>query len=204
MRPLVRRLLAPLWYLLAALFLMEAWLWDNLAPVVAWIVRRLPFQAFKDAVAAGIARLPPWLTLLVFAIPGLVLLPFKLAGVWLIGTGHVILGFAAFFLAKTVSLAVTAFLFEVCRPKLMEMSWFRRLYALVMRGRAWAHEMLAPFSRRIRAVKRLFLAKVEAWRGRGGAFGRMARRLRARAQRVVRPAEVRTGARPSEKRRRGP
>jgi hypothetical protein len=183
MNATLKRLLRPLWYLLAAIFLLEAWLWDTLAPAVAWLVRRLPFQALKDAIAAGIARLPPWLTLFIFAIPGLILLPFKLVGLWLIGTGHPLLGVAVFFLAKTVGLAVTAFLFETCRPKLMELAWFRRFYGLVMRARAWAHRMLEPFVRRIRAVKRLVAARVAALGSGNGSFGRMVRRLRTRARR---------------------
>jgi hypothetical protein len=183
MKLLMRRLLRPLWYLLAAILLVEAWLWDSLAPVVAWFVRVLPFRALKEAIASGIARLPSWLTLFVFAIPGLILLPFKLLGLWLIGTGHPVLGIATFFLAKTVGLAVTAFLFETCRPKLMELAWFRRFYDLVMRGRVWAHRMLAPFTRRIRAMKVLIARKVAALSSGNGAFGRMTRRLRARARR---------------------
>ncbi len=188
MGPMLRRLTRPFWYLLAAIFLFEAWLWDTLAPAVGWLVRALPFKTLKEAIATGIARLPPWLTLFVFAIPGLVLLPFKLVGLWLIGTGHPLLGVAVFFLAKTVGLAVTAFLFETCRPKLMELAWFRRLYDVVMRGRAWAHRMLEPFMRRLRALKVVIARKVAALLPKGGAFGRMARRLRQRARSRSQPA----------------
>ena len=34
---MMRRLLQPLWVLLAVIFLIEAWLWDHLEPIVARI-----------------------------------------------------------------------------------------------------------------------------------------------------------------------
>jgi len=35
---MMRRLLQPIWVLLAVIFLIEAWLWDHLEPIVAWFV----------------------------------------------------------------------------------------------------------------------------------------------------------------------
>jgi len=176
----VRVLLRPIWFLLALVFLVEAWLWDHLAPPIARLVALLPFKPLRDAIAAAIARLPAWLTVFVFAIPGLVLLPFKLAGLWLIATGHPLLGLLAFLLAKTVGLAITAFLYETCRPKLMELAWFRSLSAWLARLRDWALRQTAPARRRIRALKRLIISKVAPWRRRGRG---LASRLRARVHR---------------------
>lgn len=153
MSPTTRRLLRPLWFFLALLFLAEAWIWERLKPVVAWLVGLVPFERFKAAVAAGIAKLPPYATLLVFAIPGLLLLPFKLAGLWLIGGGHVIAGGLVFLLAKTVGLAVTAFLFETCRPKLMDLGWFVRFYAFILRIRDWARQQTEPARRWMRMIR---------------------------------------------------
>ena len=147
MSPTTRRLLRPLWFFLALVFLAEAWIWERLKPVVAWFVGLIPFERFKTALAAGIAWLPPYATLLVFAIPGLLLLPLKLAGLWLIGGGHVIAGGLVFLMAKTVGLAVTAFLFETCRPKLMELGWFVRFYALMLRLKDWARRQTEPAQR---------------------------------------------------------
>ena len=50
-----------------------------------------------------------------------------------------------FFLAKTAGVGSAAFLFEICRPKLMELAWFVRVYALGMRVRHWAHVQVEPF-----------------------------------------------------------
>ena len=65
----MRRLLKPLWVLLALVFLFEAWLWEHLKPVVGWFVDKIPWDAFKARLAAGIERLPPLATLLVFLVP---------------------------------------------------------------------------------------------------------------------------------------
>ena len=47
---MMRRLLQPFWVLLAVIFLIEAWLWDHLEPVVARIVALIPLRDFKHAV----------------------------------------------------------------------------------------------------------------------------------------------------------
>ena len=43
-------------------------------------------------------------------------------------------------LAKLVGLGVTAFIFEVTKDKLLQMAWFRRVYAFFLWARDWAHE----------------------------------------------------------------
>ena len=45
---MLRRLLQPFWVLLAIVFLIEAWLWDHLEPVVAKLVAWLPLRQFKQ------------------------------------------------------------------------------------------------------------------------------------------------------------
>jgi len=59
-------------------------------------------------------------------------------------------------LAKVVSLGVTAFIFDLTRPKLMQLAWFARFYNWVMRGLAWAHDLTEPVKRRIRTWFRMF------------------------------------------------
>jgi len=83
----VRRVLRPILIFLAILFLIEAWLWDRLEPIVAWIVDRIPLQRLKRRIAASIDHLPPPATLAVFIVPFVVLLPLKLFAIWLITEG---------------------------------------------------------------------------------------------------------------------
>lgn len=172
---MLRRLLKPLWFVLALVFLIEAWLWDHLQPVAAWIVARIPLRAIKAWLAARIAELSPALALVVFLIPAIVLLPFKLGGVWLLGHGYWLSAFTVLVAAKLVGVGVAAFIFDVTRPKLLEMAWFRQLYEWVLRVRAWADALVAPARARIRA----FIA-----RGRAGALRRILMQMQ-RFRRVV-------------------
>jgi hypothetical protein len=173
MRPL-HRLLRPLLILLALVFLFEAWLWDHLAPIVGWIVARIPLRALKEKLGAFIERLPPAATLVVFIIPILVLLPFKILGVWLLAHGHWLDALAVLAIVKVVSLGVTAFVFDLTRPKLLQMEWFRRFYDWVMRGIAWAHALVDPIKRRLRIWFRMFSPK------RASRTLRLLRRIRRR------------------------
>jgi hypothetical protein len=172
----MRRLLRPLWFLLAVIFLVEAWIWDRLGPVVGRVIALLPLEAIRRHLEQAIERLPPYATLLVFAIPAVVLFPFKLAALWLLGNGHLLAGGATFLLAKTVGLAVTAFLFNACKPKLLEIGWFARLYALMLRLKLWASLQTAPARAWILTVKRQIL-------GERGRFGLQFARLRRRVGR---------------------
>src|SRR5262245_5283216 len=115
------RVTRPLWIFLAVVFLIEAWLWDRLRPVVAWIVGLVPLTALKARLKASIERLPPAATLVVFVVPPVVLFPLKLAGLWLFGHGHWVLACAVLVLAKLTGLGVTAFVFEATKPKLLQL-----------------------------------------------------------------------------------
>jgi hypothetical protein len=75
-----------------------------------------------------------------------------------------------------VSLGVTAFIFDLTRPKLLQMDWFRRLYEAVMRGLAWAHALVDPIKRRLRLWFRIFAPK------RAGRTLRLLLRIRRRVQ----------------------
>jgi hypothetical protein len=175
----MRRLTRPLLILLALVFLFEAWLWSHLAPIVAWIVARLPWREFKLRVAAAIERLPPATTLVVFVVPVVLLLPLKFLGLWLLSRGAWLSALAMLAVAKVVSLGVTAFIFEVTRPKLLQLAWFRWLYAHVLAWLAWAHGLIDPIKERIRARLKIF-APQRAGRA-AKLFWRIRRRMRARA-----------------------
>jgi hypothetical protein len=54
-RGILRKLVRALWVVLAVLFLIEAWLWDHLEPVVARVVGLIPWQGVKSALVRLIA-----------------------------------------------------------------------------------------------------------------------------------------------------
>src|ERR1700722_1092986 len=80
----LRALIRGFWVVLAVLFLIEAWLWGHLEPVVERLVALIPWQGLKATLVRVIARLSPQLTLVVFAIPFFLLMPVKFLEVWLI------------------------------------------------------------------------------------------------------------------------
>src|ERR1044072_3494431 len=74
----------PFWVLLAVIFLIEAWLWDHLEPIVARVVALIPLARFKQWLTERVDALSPALTLIVFAVPIIPLFPLKLVGLWLL------------------------------------------------------------------------------------------------------------------------
>jgi hypothetical protein len=152
----MRRLKHLLLVVLAIVFLVEAWLWRHLHPIVEAIVARIPLRRVKAWVADGIRRLPPAATLVVFVVPVALLFPFKLLGLWLLAHKHWFAATVVLVLAKLVGVAVTAFVFEVTRPKLLRMAWFRWLYEHVLVWLDWAHSLVDPIKQRIKRMVRLF------------------------------------------------
>jgi hypothetical protein len=175
MKPMMRRILHPLVVLLALIFLIEAWLWDHLEPVVARIVARIPFKRFKLWLAQRIERLSPALTLLVFLVPVVLLFPLKLAGAWLLMHHYWISALALIVFSKFLSVGVAAFIFDLTRPKLLQMGWFRRVYELILDVRRRAGELVAPVTARIKAI----VAGLRA--DSSSRWVRRIRRLRSRA-----------------------
>lgn len=173
----MRRLLRPLLVLLALVFLFEAWLWTHLAPVVAFIVARIPLHALKAAIAAWIEALSPAATLVVFVLPEVVLLlPLKFLELWMLAHRHWFGAIAVLLLAKVIGVGVAAFIFDVTRPKLLELAWFRRLYERVMAWLDWAHELIDPIKRRLRSYFRMWAPQ------RAGRTLRLLARIRRRMQ----------------------
>ncbi len=118
MRRLLRLALIPL----ALVFLFEAWLWERLAPIVAWIVACVPLERLKAQIAIRIEDLPAAATLGIFVLPVLLLLPFKFFALWALAHGH----------------------------WLEAVAWFRRLYDRVLGWLAAAHALTDPIGRRLK------------------------------------------------------
>jgi hypothetical protein len=175
---MLRRLLQPFWILLAIIFLIEAWLWDHLEPIVARVVAAIPLRTFKHWLADRVDSLSPAMTLIVFIVPVIPLFPLKIAGLWLLAHEHWMSAVFTILFAKFLGVGVTAFVFDVTRPKLLEMAWFERLYDFVMGLRAKAKALVDPVKMRI----------VELLRGEGEGWSSRTLRLIQRFRRSVREA----------------
>jgi hypothetical protein len=160
---MLRRLLQPVWVLLAIIFLIEAWLWDHCEPIVARVVAAIPLARFKQWLTERVDALSPAMTLIVFAVPIIPLFPLKLVGLWLLAHQYWASAVFTILFAKLLGVGVTAFIFDVTRDKLLEMPWFERLYELVLRVRAKATAMVNPIKRRIRE---LIAGNGEGWSSR--------------------------------------
>jgi len=151
---MMRRILQPIWVLLAIIFLIEAWLWDHLEPIVAWFVALLPLRAFKQWLAERVDTLSPAMTLIVFVVPVIPLFPLKLVGFWLLAHEYWMSAALTIIFAKFLGVGVAAFVFDVTRDKLLEMDWFETLYEFVLEVRAKARELVDPIKSRLRDMLR--------------------------------------------------
>jgi len=175
---MMRRLLQPIWVLLAVIFLIEAWLWDHLEPIVAAVVARVPLRAFKAWLAERVDTLSPAMTLIVFIVPVIPLFPLKLIGLWLLANEYWVSAILTIIFAKFLGVGVAAFIFDVTRDKLLEMAWFEKLYDFIIGLRAKASALVEPIKLRIKA----------ALRGDGGGWSSRMLRLIQRFRKSVHEA----------------
>jgi hypothetical protein len=175
---MMRRLLQPIWVLLAVIFLIEAWLWDHLEPIVAAVVARVPLRTFKAWLAERVDTLSPAMTLIVFIVPVIPLFPLKLIGLWLLANEYWVSAILTIIFAKFLGVGVAAFIFDVTRDKLLEMAWFEKLYEFIIALRAKASALVDPIKLRIK----------EALRGDGGGWSSRMLRLIQRFRKSVHEA----------------
>jgi hypothetical protein len=148
----MRRLLQPIWVLLAIIFLIEAWLWDHLEPIVAAFVALIPLRTFKQWLVERVDTLSPAMTLVVFIVPVIPLFPLKLVGLWLLTHEYWISAILTIIFAKLLGVGVAAFVFDVTRPKLLQMRWFEKLYEFIIALRVRANALVDPIKLRIKQI----------------------------------------------------
>ena len=184
MEILKRRLLSAFWFTLALLFLLESWLWDHVKEWLRAGARALEIDRFEPWLTRLVAKLSPPMTLAIFAVPAATVLPFKIAALALIAKGHILVGLVAIFVAKTLALGVTAFLFDICRDKLLQMPWFAKFYSVMLNVQAWAHALVAPAREQIHEMAAYVRSRVALVLGDGkSSFSRRLAHLRELARR---------------------
>jgi hypothetical protein len=135
----VRRMLrAPLLILAFLWVVLEETIW-HWASLLGARLARLPVFA---ALERMVLRADPHVVLLLFLIPLLGLIPLKLAAVWLIGGGHPVQGILLLLGAKFAGTALSAHLYAVAEPKLMQIPAFARVRGMVAALLARAHAYL--------------------------------------------------------------
>lgn len=172
----LKRLLTPPFIILAAVLLwFWEWLWEPLERVMAkigqWPLLRL--------VEAWIGRAPRYVALACFLIPGAVLLPFKLIGLYFLGHGAPLLGVGTFLTAKVVGTALVARIFALTKRQLLEIAWFARAYAGVVRFKTYVFDTLHQHPVYLRTRSMLLALRLRLQGVRRGLFFHSMRRWRA-------------------------
>jgi hypothetical protein len=138
MKAKLKKILAAPFVLLAAIFiLLEDWLWDDLLRLAAAVGRLPVFRQLEML----IANLPPYAALTMFATPSLLLIPVKLAALWLIAHRQPALGFLTAATAKVIGTALVARIYSLTHKKLLLIGWF-----------AWLHERFVAFKVKVYSV----------------------------------------------------
>lgn len=157
-----RRCLRGGFAVVAALWLfLEEWVWDGLVALTKWIARLPVFRGLE----ARIQRLGPKAAMAAFVVPWLLMLPIKVLGLWLFGTGRFWAGVAVFVVGKLVGTAVLARLFTLTRPALLQIGWFRRLYDWFtrVRDRVYAYVRSLRTYQAVRKWLGAVRTRVRAW-----------------------------------------
>jgi hypothetical protein len=100
----------------------------------------------------------------------------NILGAWLTGTGHPLAGACILIGAKLVGTAVLARLFALCRPSLLTVNWFRRVYEGIGRVKQRLYSS-GPWQAVVRwknRIKERLQRLTHRWRG-----GHLKRRWRA-------------------------
>jgi hypothetical protein len=121
----VNRLLKPVILLLATVyFMVDAIVMVAARPVAGWLSGRRIFSGLK----AWIVSLPPYPTLVLFAVPVVLLEPAKPCAAYFAATGHLIIGLSVLAVGEILKLVIIERLFSVSRDKLLSIPAFAWVY----------------------------------------------------------------------------
>ncbi len=185
-------LLAPFVYTAALLLLLEEWLWDASKRLSA----RLPLIPFIVRLEAWVAGVPPYVALVIFVLPSLLLFPVKILALMSITHGHPTLGLIIIVSAKVLGTALVARVYTLTQKALLSLPWFARYRDIILRFKdrmiaqlrathAWqqVEAGLAAFKE---ARRRWWATFKEHWSGRNrrnGHGNRLARMIKKYAAR---------------------
>lgn len=147
---------------LALLILFEEWGWEPLQRALVRLAHALGLQWLEGRIRA----LPSYPALALLLVPSLLLLPVKLAALWLIGHGHVAQGTLVVIAAKIAGTALVARIFTLTRDALLRLPWFAWIYG---RWTGFKEQLLARVRaswpwRWARAMKRRWRTRWALWR----------------------------------------
>ena len=157
------------WTALALVFLGVSWLWDTFAPLVQAIIDVLPLRRLKAWAHALLERLSPYGTLLVFLIPLVLSEIIKIIAFVGFARGQIFAGILIYLFAEIVRFGLAAYVWAVCRDKLLSIDWVARLHVWLLRLNDLAQRQIAP----VRAWIRQALAEAGITGGTAGLWARI-------------------------------
>lgn len=145
------------------ILLFEAWGLKPLLQLFQWLSRWRVWAWVEGRIAA----LPPYGALSLFVLPSLMLIPVKIAALYLLAANQKLLGLAVLVLAKVVGTVIVARIFLLTKPQLLRIPWFARAHARFI---GWRDLVMARLRRtsiwrlsaRLKAATRGFLRRLVA------------------------------------------
>jgi hypothetical protein len=133
-RQRVKRILQPITYILAAVYLCVDLIFAGLAaPISRWLARHFETRRLRG----WIESLPPYACLSLLAVPVVVLEPVKFLAAYLAATGHVTIAVLAFCVGELLKLVLIERLFDLTHDKLMLIPAFAWTYRQYQCAREW-------------------------------------------------------------------
>jgi hypothetical protein len=133
-RQRVRRILKPITYVLAAVYLCVDLIFAGLAaPISRWLARHFETRRLRG----WIESLPPYACLGLLAVPVVILEPVKFLAAYLAATGHVTIAVLAFCGGELLKLVLIERLFDLTHDKLMRIPAFAWAYGQYKCARDW-------------------------------------------------------------------
>ena len=158
-RVAMKRILKPISYVLAAIYLCVDFIFAGIArPVSNWIAHRFELRRLRD----WIRSLPPYPCLALFSVPVILLEPVKFVAAYIAATGNIIVAALTFASGELLKLVLVERLFDLTREKLMKIPAFAWLYGHYMQVREWIEQSEAW--RAVRAVSRSAVERIRSWR----------------------------------------
>ena len=136
----MKRFLEPVVSLLAVIYFFADAVFLPVATVISnWVSKHWVFARLR----AWIRSLRPYPTLLLFAVPVIVLEPVKPVALYLAGTGRIIWGAAIFVGGELLKLVLVERLFSLTRDKLMSIRAFAFCYGKYLEVKRWVTSLEA-------------------------------------------------------------
>lgn len=115
--------------------LLDELLFPLLRPLIAWLGHLKLFERLGALIGSS----PPYLALLLLAVPFAIIEPAKVYALYLFATGHILLGPVLLLVAQVLSLLICERIYHAAHAPLMRIGWFKRLmvWLVALRDKAF-------------------------------------------------------------------